>query len=150
LLQQLLATNVSVVAKKFCMQARNILTNPKSPPRFTTLVVLISNIINTTATSDRSFSTFRRPLAYVRSTIKQSRLNGLAQWTSNSDVTDSLWQPASCSYLIKILFCITSSAMFPLSAQILRTARTVAQWNHILAYLQHCKAMEKHANKKLF
>ena len=43
-----------------------------------------------------------------------------------------------------------SSAVFPLSAQILRTTRTVAQWNLILAHLQHCKAMEKHANKKLF
>jgi len=46
--------------------------------------------------------------------------------------------------------CIASSTMFPVSAQTLGTTRTVAQWNLILAYLQHSKAMEKHANKKLF
>jgi len=38
--------------------------------------------------------------------------------------------------------CIASSAMFPLSEQILRTTRTVAQWNLILAYLQHSQEME--------
>ena len=45
--------------------------------------------------------------------------------------------------------CIASSAMLPLSEQIIRTTRTVAQWNLIIAYLQRSKAMEKHAKKKL-
>ena len=57
------------------------------------------------------------------------------------------WKEMPCVENLQIAYCVN---MLPLSAQILRTTRTVAQLNLILVYLQHCNAMENHANKKLF
>jgi len=73
--------------------------------------------------------------------------NVFCDYYRNMGISFVLWKGKS---VLWTSICIASSATFPLGAQILRNTRTVAQWNLILAYLQHSKAMEKHANKKLF
>ena len=50
------------------------------------LGLLVLTLPLTSATAERSFSTLRRLKSYLRSTMGQSRLNGLAQMSINRDL----------------------------------------------------------------
>jgi len=55
-------------------------------PQIRILLQLFLTLPLTSATAERSFSTMRRLKSYLRSTMGQSRLNGLAQMTINRDL----------------------------------------------------------------
>lgn len=55
-------------------------------PQIHILLQLLLTLPLTSATAERSFSTLRRLKSYLRSTIGQSRLNGLAQMSINRDL----------------------------------------------------------------
>lgn len=55
-------------------------------PNIHTLLRLFATLPVTTASSERTFSTLRRLLTYLRSTMGQERLNGLTHLTANRDI----------------------------------------------------------------
>ena len=55
-------------------------------PNIRKLLIFFSILPVTTASSERTFSTLRRLKTYIRSTIGENRLNGLAQITINRDI----------------------------------------------------------------
>jgi len=56
-------------------------------PQIHILLQLFLTLPLTSATAERSFSTLRRLKSYLRSTMGQSRLNGLAQMSINHDLS---------------------------------------------------------------
>jgi hypothetical protein len=55
-------------------------------PQIHVLLCLFMTLPLTSATAERSFSTLRRLKSYLRSTMGESRLNGLAQMSINRDI----------------------------------------------------------------
>ena len=55
-------------------------------PNIRKLLIFFSILLVTTASSERTFLTLRRLKTYIRSTIGENSLNGLAQMTINRDI----------------------------------------------------------------
>jgi len=55
-------------------------------PNIECLLKILCNIPVTTVTSERSFSSLKRIKTYLRSTMNQSRLNGLEMLNINKDI----------------------------------------------------------------
>ncbi len=68
------------------MEALQIASDMGTYPSLVTLLKIFATIPVTTATGERSFSSLKFIKNYLRSTMTESRLNGLAQLFINRDI----------------------------------------------------------------